>query len=286
MIKTKNKVSTILRVFGSYLLLIVCSFIIIFPFYIIFITSLKSNMEAMTVPITYWPQNGFHFDGYVKVLHLDILGISFLQSFGNTLLYVIPPTFIGLFVSSMCAYAYTMINFPGKKLMFSALLFSMMIPGTVTMIPSFLIFETLGWVNTPLPLMIPGMFGGVANVFFMQQYFKGLPKELVEAARIDGLRHFSIFTNIIIPLSKPALISLALLGFIGGYNDYFGPMLYLHDADKYTLQIALQFTNSAMTYDNQTIMAGCIITMLPMLVIYFFAQNFFVKGIAMSGLKA
>lgn len=270
---------------ASYLLLIIMAGLVLFPFYVILITSFKDNTEAMTVPFTFWPQNGFHFDGYIKVLQTDIMGVSFIKGLKNTLTYVIPPTLVGLLMSAMAAYAFVFVNFKSRKMRYAILLFSMMIPGTVTIIPSFLMFETLEWVDTALPLMVPGFFGGIGTIFFLQQYFKGLPKELIEAAKIDGLSHMNIFLRVVLPLSLPALISLSLLGFIGGYNDYFGPMMYLYDPEKYTLQMVLQFTNTTMTYDNQTIMAGCVITMLPILILYFFAQKWFIKGITMSGMK-
>ena len=274
-----------MRKAASYMLLIFISLAVIFPFYVIFITSFKDNAEAMRVPFTFWPKDGFHLDGYIKVLQSDIMGVSFLKGLRNTLLYVIPPVVVGLFVSAVAAYAFVFVDFRSKNLRYTILLFSMMIPGTVTMIPAFLLFETIGWVNTPLPLIIPGLFGGIGSILFLRQYFKGIPKDLVEAAKIDGMNHFNIFLRIILPLSKPALISLGLLGFIGGYNEYFGPMMYLYDPDKYTLQMVLQFTNTAVTYDNQTIMAGCVITMLPVLILYFFTQKLFIKGISMSGMK-
>ncbi len=280
-----KKTGKLLNKAVSYALLILMAAIIILPFYVILITSFKDNAEAMTVPFSFWPKNGFHLDGYIKVLQSDIMGVSFAKGLKNTLLYVLPPTLIGLFVSAVAAYAFVFVNFRSNSRRYAVLLFSMMIPGTVTMIPSFLLYEVLGWVNTPAPLMVPGLFGGIGSIFFLRQFFKGIPKELIEAAKIDGLSHMNIFLRIIMPLSKPALISLALLGFIGGYNDYFGPMMYLYDPDKYTLQMVLQFTNTAMTYDNQTIMASCVITMLPILILYFFAQKWFVRGIAMSGLK-
>jgi multiple sugar transport system permease protein len=280
-----GKTSKILHKLASYFLLIVMTVIVIFPFYVILITSFKDNTEAMTVPFTFWPQNGFHFDGYLKVLQSDIMGVSFLKGLKNTLTYVVPPTLVGLFMSAMASYAFVFVDFRSKRTRYAILLFSMMIPGTVTMIPSFLLFETLEWVDTALPLMVPGFFGGIGTIFFLRQFFVGLPKELIEAAKIDGLSHMNIFLRIVLPLSKPALLSLGILGFIGGYNDYFGPMMYLYDPEKYTLQMVLQFTNTSMTYDNQTIMAGCVITMLPILILYFFAQKWFIKGITMSGMK-
>ena len=166
----------------------------------------------------------------------------------------------------------------------------MMIPGAITMMPQFLIFSQMGWTDTRLPLMIPGMFGSAMCVFFMRQYIRGIPTELVESASLDGMGKFRTFVTIILPLSMPALISQFILLFIGSYNDYLGPLMYLQTRDKYTLQIMLaSFQGMSVTAGGRNvpnIMAGSVLSMLPLLIIYVFTQKFFISGIAVSGLKA
>ncbi|MBQ9979054.1 MAG: carbohydrate ABC transporter permease [Clostridia bacterium] len=276
--------SNIISKIVIYTLLAIYAFILLFPFYIILISSLRPSDESYMVPFQYYVSQ-WDISAYTEILTVDIYGVSFVRSFINTLLYVIPPTLIGLFVSAIAGFAFSKLRFPFKNSIFAALMISMVIPGTVTMIPSFMIFNMLNWVDTPLPLIVPGLFGGIGTIFFMRQYFSGIPNALIEAAKIDGMGYMRMFFSIMVPLSLPVLISFGLMGFVGGFNDYFGPLLYLYSPEKYTLQIALKFVNSSVGNDIQINMAACIITMLPVLILYFFAQKYFVRGIAVSGIK-
>ncbi|MDR2202320.1 MAG: carbohydrate ABC transporter permease [Clostridiales bacterium] len=263
--------------------------LILVPFYIIVITSFKHNTESMGVVFTWWPQEGFTIEGYRNVLFSDASGggslSTILAGFKNTLVIVVPATLLGLFVSAISAYSFAKIPFRIKNKMFSVLLATIMIPGVIMLTPSYLLYDMLGFVDTRFPLMVPGMFGSAACVFFMRQYYFGIPTDLVEAAKIDGLSHIKIFFQIMVPLSSSALIAQGVLGFVGGYNDYFGPLLYLQSPAKYTLQIALKNSVSTYGYDWQTVMSGAVIALIPTTVIYVFAQRFFIEGIATSGLK-
>ena len=267
-----------------YCILTVYALILLFPFYIILISALRPSMESYNVPFLYYIRE-FDVTGFVEIFTVDIYGISFVRSFFNTLLYVIPPTVVGLLVSAIAGFAFSKLRFPGKNVIFYGLLMTMMIPGTVTMIPTFMIFNGLNWIDTPLPLMIPGMFGGAGTIFFMRQYFKGIPTSLIDAAKIDGMGYLRIFFVIMAPLSAPVLIAFGLMSFVGGFNDYFGPLLYLYSPEKYTLQIALKFATSAGGSDVQLDMSACIVTMLPILLLYIFFQRYFIRGIALSGIK-
>ena len=208
-----------------------------------------------------------------------------IRGFMNTLMIVLPPTILGLFCSAMSAYAFAKLRFKGKNVLFSALLMTMMIPGTIMLTPSYLIYNLLGWVDTPLPLMIPGMFGAATCVFFMRQFYAGIPTSLIEAAKLDGMGYFKIFWKIMVPLSVPALLAQGILGFIGGYNDYFGPYLYLQSPQWYTLQIALNSFQGTYSRNIPAMMAGALIALIPTLVIYIVAQKYFIEGIATSGMK-
>ena len=161
----------------------------------------------------------------------------------------------------------------------------MMIPGMVTLVPAFTIYDLIGWRGTPLPLMIPGMFGAAACVFYLRQFFTGIPTETLEAAKLDGLGYVGIFFWIMVPLSKPALIAQGVLGFVGGYNDYFGPLLYLTSPPLQTLQIALTTFVNQYNSNWPSIMAGTLVALLPTVIIYIVAQKYFIEGIASSGLK-
>ncbi len=280
---TKEKFRNI----GTYILLTVFALIVLVPFYVIVVTSFKTNLESSNPEFTWWPKNGFNFEGYANVLSLNpIVGRSILMGFLTTLWINIIPTVVGLFVASMSAYALAKMRFKGSNFIFSTMLLTMMIPSIIMLTPSYLIYSELDWIGTPLPLILPGLFGGGACLFFMRQYFLGLPNELIDAAKIDGMKNFGVFFRIILPLSTPALISQFLIIFIGRYNDYLGPLLYLSNSDFYTLQLALWNNLGAYINDWASIMAGCVIALTPLLTIYLFMQKYFLKGIAISsGIK-
>lgn len=272
-----------------YLALVIFAIWILAPFSIVIITSFKTWQEATDPEFSFFPKE-FTFQGYKEVFTYTASTGDFqmpvmLRGFINTLIIVIPPTILGLFCSAISAYAFAKLRFNGKNLLFGFLLLTMMIPGTIMLTPSYMIYDMIGWTNTPLPLMIPGMFGAATCVFFMRQFYSGIPTELIEAAKLDGMGYFKIFWKIMVPLSVPALFAQGLLGFIGGYNDYFGPYLYLQDPEWYTLQIALKSFQGSYSSNVPTIMAGSIVALIPTLVIYAVAQNYFIEGIATSGMK-
>lgn len=272
-----------------YVALIIFAIWILAPFSMVIITSFKTRKEASDPEFHFFPQK-WTFDGYKEVFTY-VSGVDdseipvMIRGFLNTLIIVLPPTLIGLFVSAMSAYAFAKLRFKGKNILFSALLLTMMIPGTIMLTPSYMIYDMLNWVDTPLPLMIPGMFGSATCVFFMRQFYAGIPDSLIEAAKLDGMGYFKIFWKIMVPLSVPALFAQGILGFIGGYNDYFGPYLYLHEPQWYTLQLALTSFRGTYSSNTPTVMAGAIVALIPALIIYAVAQRYFIEGIATSGMK-
>ncbi len=271
----------------THALLILFLLWILIPFYIVIVTSFKSLEEANSPNFTWFPVKGFSFEGYKRVFESPIANsyTAILTGFWNTLWIIIPPTLIGLTTSALAAYAFAKLRFRGKNILFGVLLSTMMIPGIVTLVPSFTIYDVIGWRKTPLPLMIPGMFGAAACVFYLRQFFMGIPTETLEAARIDGLGYLGIFFRMMVPLAVPALIAQGVLGFVGGYNDYFAPLLYLTQPPMQTLQIALTTFVSQYNADWPAIMAGTIVALLPTVAIYIVAQKYFIEGIATSGLK-
>lgn len=268
-----------------YVLLALFVLWILVPFYTIVISSFKTDAEALDPKFTWWPKEGFHFEPYLHVFETNSYTPSVLRGFLNTLWVVIPPTVLGLLFSAMSAYSFAKLRFPAKSLLFSVLILTMMIPGIIMLTPSYFIYDNIGWVDTPLPLMIPGMFGAAACVFFMRQFYFGIPTDLVEAAKLDGLGYVAIFFRIMVPLSVPALLAQGVLGFIGGYNDYFGPLLYLRSPEIQTLQIALANFADEWVRSRPTVLAGAVMALLPTLLIYIFAQKYFIQGIATSGMK-
>ena len=283
--KTRKIISQVV----IYAILVLYAAIIIFPFLVVLITSLKTYQDATHIPFEWVPSMGFTGDNYVEVFtynpQMNAAMSSIIQGFLNTLMYIIPPTLIGLFTSSISAYAFSKLRFRAKNWMYSVLLGTMMIPGMITLAPQLSLYDMIGWIDTPLPLMIPGMFGAAACVFFMRQYYVGIPDSIIEAAKIDGLGFLGIFFQIMVPLSVPALLAQGLLGFIGGYNDFMGPLLYLGPANLQTLQLALRTLASTYGDEPNVIMAACIVALVPMLIVYFVCQKFFINGIIAGGLK-
>lgn len=265
---------------SMYFVLILMCFLVLFPFAIVISTSLKTYADSVKVPFTFNP-GYIDWSAYKAVLESEALW----KGLSNTLFVVLPIMVIGVLTSALSAYAFAKIRFKAKNLMFAILMFSMMIPGVITMTPAYVIYDSIGWTNTYLPLMVPNAFGTAACVFYLRQFFAGIPTELIEAGKMDGLSNFGVFTKIMLPLAKPALTAQMILWFIAGYNDYFGPMLYLNTEDKYTLQLVLKLMAGSSESNWPKVMACCIVTMVPLLVIYFVAQKKFVEGITMTGLK-
>ena len=272
-----------------YVTLIIYALIIVLPFFIIISTSVKTWQEASSADFHLFPQNGWDLSGYKEVFtyraNYEAAMPTIIRSFLNTLLYIIPPTVLGLFTSSIAGYAFAKLRFRAKNIMYATLLGTMVIPGIICLAPTYSIYDMIGWVDTPLPLMIPGMFGAAACVFFMRQFYMGIPDSLVEASKIDGAGYFQIFFKIMVPLSVPALMAQGVLGFVGGYNDYFNPLIYLQSSDLYNLQVALRSFAGVYSSEPNVVMAGTLIALIPTLVLYFIAQNYFVEGIVTSGIK-
>ena len=279
-----NPVNITKKVFEYFFLVLFLLWILV-PFYIVLVTSFKTDAEVNQTIFTWFPTQGFYFEGYKSVFEEHYGYINVMRGFVNTLWIVLPPTILGLLTSAFSAYAFAKLKFRGKNILFALLLATMMVPGMVTLVPSFVIFDNIGWNGTPLPLMIPGMFGAAACVFYLRQFFMGIPSETLEAARLDGVGYFGMFFRMMLPLSVPALIAQGVLGFVGGYNDYFGPLLYVSGTQFETLQVAL--SSSVDKYDGEwnKVMATTVVALIPTIIVYLVAQRYFIEGIAVSGLK-
>ena len=194
--------------------------------------------------------------------------------------------FGAVFSSAMVAYRFARLQFKGKGALFLLMISTMALPAQVTMIPVFALFRSLGWYGTFLPLIVPSFFGTPFYIFLLTQFYRTLPEELAEAARIDGAGEWRIFWQVMLPLSKPALVTCALFQFLGTWNDFFGPLLYLNDPSKYTLAYGLQqFMASFYGGKWAELMAGATLFTLPIIALFFFAQKTFIQGIATSGSK-
>ena len=282
----RSKAKRIINKVLTYLVLIIVALSVLLPLYIVLITSLKGKSEAMDSSFSWWPSE-IDLHGYKEVFTYtsgsEDSVPTVIRGFINTLIVSVPTSVIGVLVAALAAFAFAKLEY--KNVLFAILLGTMMIPGTITLIPSYVIFDKIGWVDTFLPLMIPAMLGGASCVFFLRQFYFSIPNDLMDAAKIDGLGNFGIFFSIMLPLSMPALIAQLVLAFVSSYNAYLGPLLYLQSPEKYTLQIALQFFKGTYTTDWAVVMAGATVSLIPTLALYLFGQKYFIEGIATSGMK-
>jgi multiple sugar transport system permease protein len=204
---------------------------------------------------------------------------------GNTLQVSLLSIIGTLLASSMAAYSFSRLKWPGRDGLFLALLATMMLPAAVTMMPVFLIFRWLGWVDTLKPLWVPAFFGSAFNIFLLRQFFLGIPTELEEAARIDGCSYYAIFWRIMLPQLKPALAALTIMGFMGAWNDFRGPLIYISSPENQPLAYALQLFQTARSGEPGLLMAASAMVMLPVLLLFFFTQRYFIQGITLTGIK-
>lgn len=248
----------------SYLLMTAIGLVLITPLLWMVFTSLKPMEEIVRYPPTFFPEK------IVWQNYLDtITAFPFWRYARNTLLITVLVVFGNVLSNSFIAYGFAKLDFPGKKLMFALVLSTMMIPGFVTMIPQYVLFSKIGWVGTYLPLIVPSFFGNAFNIFLMRQFYLSINDELIEAAEIDGANHFYIWSRLMLPLTKPALITIAINSFNAAWNDFLGPLLYIQDQEKYTLQIGLQvFQNQATTQWNY-LMAGATLVLIPTILMFF-----------------
>jgi len=190
-----------------------------------------------------------------------------------------------LLTCSMGAYAFSVLKFRGREILFLLLIATLMIPYQVTLIPTFILFSKLGWVGTHLPLWVPAFWGGAFGTFLLRQFYLTIPIDLAESARIDGATIWQIFRHIYLPLSGPAMAALAIFTFMWSWNDLLNPLIYVTELDQLTLTIGLSFFQNQYGGKWTLMMAGAVVSILPILVIFFFAQKYFIQGIAMTGLK-
>ncbi|MCB0065036.1 MAG: carbohydrate ABC transporter permease [Caldilineaceae bacterium] len=211
--------------------------------------------------------------------------VPFHRYFWNTMTVVFWATTGTLFTSTLTAFAFARLRFPGRGVLFGLVLSTIMLPSIVTLIPTFIVFRNLGWINTFLPLTVPfWLGGGPFNIFLCRQFFMTIPYELDEAARIDGASNFRIYWSIILPLSVPVLATVAIFSFINHWNDFFLPLIYLQKTDMWTMAIGLQGFRDLYSTSWNLMMAASTAMILPLLVLFFFAQRYFISGIHMSGI--
>lgn len=274
---------TVLRHARRHLLLAIVSLVFGVPYLWALSTSLKPESQLFSFPPQLVPRpltfqnyavliQGFHFEHFL------------INSIVITSLYV-----LGALTScSMVAYAFARLRWPGRNVMFLVTICTMMLPYQVTMVPLYMIFRNLGWVDTWFPLWVPAWFGIPFYIFLLRQFFLTIPREIEEAAMIDGAGHFRTFVYVVLPLMRPALITVAIFAFINSWNDFIGPVIYVHSPDLMPVSLGLQYIHTSGAYVGQqlygVLMAGSVLAMAPLIFIYLFLQKYFVRGIAVTGI--
>lgn len=279
--------------------------VFVLPFVWIVETSFKPDAEIVRVPPKLYPvamsprdyaqcledeslsplQERFGFPPTLIHYKRVFREYPFLVWLRNTLLIVVLSTLGTLLSCTFAAYAFARLRWPDRNLLFAIVLATMMLPYQVTLIPMFVLFRHLGWIDTPLPLIVPAFFGSAFFIFLLRQFFLTLPEELMEAARIDGASEWFIVSRIVVPLSKPALLTVAIFSSMWAWNDFLGPLIYLSSENQKTIALGLQAMVSQYGTEWGMFMAAATVMIIPILVLFFFAQRYFIEGIALTGMK-
>ncbi len=268
--------------YGVWLILLVGAGTMLLPFLWMVSTSLKEANLVYTIPPE-WIPNPINWDNYRRVWTASNL----LTGIKNSSIISISVLSFCTISSSMAAFAFSKLRFPGKNIIFLMLLSTIMIPFVVLLVPQFIIYSRIKWIDTLLPLIIPASLGNVNMIFFLRQYMTGLPNELLDAAKIDGCNYFGMYWRIYLPLTKTAIIANTILLFMATWNDYFGPMVFTHSQSKQTVQVAIAMMNShyAQQTDIPLVMTASMIAVLPVLILFIASQKYFVDSFAITGIK-
>ena len=266
----------------QHLFLIGFAFFLFAPFIYLFVSSLKNmgqfyetDMRVVWFP---WP---LHWNNYYKA----VTQVNLFLYLGNSVILATAQTALTLISSALVAYGFARFNFKWNSVMFTIVLATMMLPSQVTNIPLFMFYKNLGWINSYLPLLIPHMFGNAYFIFLMRQFMITLPKELDEAATIDGCNSFSVFTKVIAPQCIPVFVVVALFTFLGSWKDLWNPLIYLNNANLYTLPIGLLFFESPTNFEYTVQLAAIVIALIPTVLFYIFGQRYLDRGINIAELK-
>ena len=270
-----KKISSIL----VYFTLVLLALTMLLPFLWMLSTSLMGELEVYRFPPKFLPSI-FKWSNFSEAITLQPFGRFFL----NTAIVAAVSVVGQLIFCSMAAYAFARLRFVGRDRMFGLYLATMMIPAIVTIIPAFLIINVFGWMNTYWALFTPTI-SSVWGIFLLRQYFQTIPKDLEDAARVDGASEFTIFRKIILPLSKPALATLAIFAFMGSWKDFLWPLLVTNRTDMRTVEVGIANFSSLYQTDWPHQMAAAVVVMLPIVLVFFLAQKYFVRGITMTGMK-
>lgn len=269
-----------IRTVAVYIVLFLGAAVLMIPLFWMFSTSIKPKDQVYSYPIVWIPRE-FIWENYLLVFQKlpfarYLFNSAFLSLFG------IVGNLLG---SSLAAYGFARFRFPGRTFLFVVMLSTLMVPAWVTMIPMFIMFKELNWLNSYLPLLVPHFFAQPFYTFLLRQFFLAIPKEIDEAARIDGASSLRIFWQIYLPLSRPALITVAIFSFFYHWNELLMPLIYLQTQDKFPVALGIASFSSEQFQDFSLMMAAALIAMAPLLIIFFIAQRLFIQGVVMTGVK-
>lgn len=264
----------------GYLTLIIVALVFIMPLYWMATTAVKTPDQTFAIP-PQWTPNPVAWENFSRVFEEVPFGRFILNTFILVFLNIAGE----LFAVTLVAYGFARLRFPGRSVLFLIMLSTLMIPYHVTLVPRFILFSKLGWINTYLPLFVPAFTGSSFLIFLVRQYMMSIPFDLDEAAYIDGANHFQVFWHIILPLSRPALILVVVFTFVGVWNDFLQPLIYLNDPELFTVSLGLSFFQGTRETNWNLLMAGSVLATIPPLILFFFAQKQLIGGIAIEGIK-
>jgi multiple sugar transport system permease protein len=264
----------------GYTLAVVLSILFMLPLFWMISSSLKPNWQVLETPPR-WLPDPVRWENYPEALTY----VPFARYALNTLFLALATIFGHVLSCTVVAYGFARLRAPGKNLLFTVLLATLMLPYPATMVPLYIGFNALGWVNTFRPLIVPAFFGDAFYVFLLRQFLLTVPPDLEDAARIDGAGTLQIIWHVLLPVIRPAIATVAVFTFQNTWNDFLKPLIYLHDQSRYTISLGLGFFRSSYDVRWSYLMAASLVTMLPVIVVFFVAQKSFVEGIALTGLK-
>lgn len=268
--------------FVAFIILFTGACTMVLPFLWMLSTSLKEATLVYTIP-PQWIPRPVDWRNYAELFKVS----NVVRGFINSVFVTGTVVFLNVFTSSLSAFAFAKLNFPGKRIIFMLLLSTLMVPVVVLLVPQFVVYSRIGWINTLLPMIVPWSLCYPNNIFFLRQYLIGLPSGYLDAARIDGCSYFGAYRRIFLPLSKPALITNGIMLFMESWNDYIRPLIFTHSESKQTIQVAIAMLSSH--YEQQTdvplVMAASLIAIMPMIILFATCQKYFTESFAMTGIK-
>lgn len=264
----------------THVVLILLGLLFILPFFWMLSSSLKTDTELDTFPIIWWPQI-LNLGNYVYGLQVMPLALYIF----NTLLICLFSMIGAVFSSAFVAYGVSRIDWPLRTPIFVLILGTTMIPFYITMIPLFTLFRNMGWIDTYLPLIVPTFLGSPFYIFLLRQFFLTIPRDLSDAAKIDGANELAIFFRVVLPLAKPALVAVALFQFLASWSDFLSPLIYLSEQSRYTVSLGLTFFQGQYSSAYGAMMAVSVVLVVPAVILFFFAQRTFIQGVTLTGVK-